>query len=432
VITWPTPQIPLLPGSLDTVKLFDSTTQGLVDVTFGDKASMYVCGITPYDATHIGHAATYVAFDVLNRALRDAGKEVTYASNVTDVDDPLLERANATGADWQELAASQIALFAEDMTALGVIPPDVYVGAVESVPSVVRAVQGLVAAGSAYPVPVPADENPVVAGAFDYYADLSADTRFGSVAPTLKDQRPQLFAERGGDPTRQGKRGELDPLLWRAARVGEPSWDGESLGYGRPGWHIECALIALEGLGSRFSVLGGGNDLLFPHHEMSTSHARVLTGDSQAGARVAAHAGLVAYQGEKMSKSLGNLVFVSKLRAQGINPMVIRLALLAQHYRTNWEWTDSLLEAATERCQLWLDAFSANGGADPEPTLSAIRAALREDLDTPRALASIDQWAQKTLELANTPDGQLGVVPSVEGAPGVISRAANALLGIRL
>ena len=423
MITWPAPQIPLIPGSLDTVKLFDSSSKTLVDVAFGDSASMYVCGITPYDATHIGHAATYVAFDVLNRALRDAGKTVTYASNVTDVDDPLLERARDTGVDWEDLAASQVSLFAEDMTALGVIPPDVYVGVVESIDRVSDAVQSMVAAGTAYAVPVPDDQDPIFEDAQDIYADLSSDTRFGSLAPHLRDQQLELFGERGGDPDRDGKRNALDPLLWRAARKGEPSWDGGAIGEGRPGWHIECTLIAQDGLGVRYSVLGGGNDLMFPHHEMSTSHARMLTGDSQAGPRIASHAGLVAYHGEKMSKSLGNLVFVSALREQGVEPMVIRLALLSQSYRTDWEWTEDLLELAKVRFQLWLDAFSGNGGADTAETLRDVRAALRNDLDTPSALRAVDDWARTTLA---------GECEPVEGAPGVMSRAVNALLGVRV
>lgn len=422
MITWPTPQIPQIPGSLDTVEVYDSTTKELREVAFGATASIYVCGITPYDATHIGHAATYVAFDLLNRALRDAGKKVTYASNVTDVDDPLLERATATGADWSELAQSQINLFAADMTALGVIPPDTYLGVVETIPDVVAAVQQLVAQGAAYPVPV-TDGTAQTDGAVDYYADLSADNRFGSLAPITAAERKQFFAERGGDPDREGKLNELDPLLWRAARVGEPSWDGETLGSGRPGWHIECALIAQRGLGDRFNVLGGGKDLLFPHHEMSASHARTLSGDAQAGPRLSVHAGLVAYEGEKMSKSRGNLVFVSALLKQGVEPMVIRLALLSQHYRSEWEWTQEILDAAQTRYELWIEGFSGNGGPRFEETLAAMRAALRNDLDAPAALLAVDTWAREAIEARGD---------VVEGAPGVVSRAVNALLGIRL
>lgn len=391
----------------------------------GETATLYVCGITPYDATHIGHAATYVAFDLLGRAWRDAGHTVVYASNVTDVDDPLLERATATGVDWRDLAIEQTALFAEDMTALGVIPPDTYLGAVETIDPVARAVVELIRIGAAYRVPLEAGaggEDPELG---DVYADVSADPDFGQVSRFDAAVMDALFAERGGDPDRVGKRNRLDPLLWRRERPGEPSWDGGPLGTGRPGWHIECAVIARAALGLPFDVQGGGSDLLFPHHEMSTSHARLLgDGDTHGvGAATHVHAGLVAYQGEKMSKSRGNLVFVSRLRADGVEPMAIRLALLAHHYRTDWEWTETDLKTAQERFATWRSAMSGNGGPAFEDTLAEIRAALADDLDAPRALAAVDAWSELSLA---------GTAEPVEGAPGVVSRAVNALLGIRL
>lgn len=423
MITWPSPQLPQIPGSMPEVKILDSTTQRLVTSTTGPIARMYVCGVTPYDATHIGHAATYVAFDLLNRAWRDAGYTVEFTSNVTDVDDPLLERAAATGQDWWQLAQEQTALFAEDMTALGVIPPDTYIGAVESVPQVASAISQMLAQGTAYRVATdPADlVSDTELG--DVYADLSKDPKFGAVANLEASERLDLFGQRGGDPQRAGKRSPLDPLLWRRERAGEPAWDAGDLGKGRPGWHIECAVIAKQGLGASFDVQGGGSDLLFPHHEMSTSHMRVLENNADAGAAFHLHAGLVSYQGEKMSKSLGNLVFVSKLRAAGVNPMVIRLALLGQRYSSEWEWTDALLEQAQERYDLWLAAVSGNGGPAAQDTLAAMRAALSNDLDAPQALAAVDAWAH--LSLSNEYEPQ-------EGAPGVISRAVNALLGVRL
>jgi L-cysteine:1D-myo-inositol 2-amino-2-deoxy-alpha-D-glucopyranoside ligase len=384
-----------------------------------------VCGITPYDATHIGHAATYVAFDLLGRAWRDAGLAVTYASNVTDVDDPLLERATSLGIDWRELAADQTALFAEDMSALGVVPPDVYLGAVETVEPVARAVEALVAQGAAYRVPLEDGAGGLSPELGDVYADVSADPSFGQVARQDRATMLELFRERGGDPDRAGKRDALDPLLWRRERAGEPAWDGGSLGTGRPGWHIECAVIARGALGLPFDVQGGGSDLLFPHHEMSTSHARLL-GDGDvhgAGASTHVHAGLVAYEGEKMSKSRGNLVFVSRLRAQGVEPMAIRLALLAHHYRSDWEWTDADLSEGARRYETWRSAVSGNGGPDATATLAAIRAALADDLDAPAALAAVDEWAKLSLA---------GSGETLEGAPGVMARAVNSLLGVRL
>jgi L-cysteine:1D-myo-inositol 2-amino-2-deoxy-alpha-D-glucopyranoside ligase len=393
----------------------DSSSGELVEAAAGDTATLYVCGITPYDATHLGHAATYVAFDVLGRAWRDAGKRVRYASNVTDVDDPLLERAAATGVEWRELADEQIALYAQDMTALGVIPPDVYRGVVEEIPAVVEAVEKLLAAGAAYVV-----ETPGVDGPGDVYADLSADPDLGAVAHLDEARMVELSRERGGDPDRTGKRSPLDPLLWRRERPGEPAWDGGTLGRGRPGWHIECAVIARDGLGLPFDVEGGGSDLLFPHHEMSSSHARLL--DDGEAARVHVHTGMVGLDGEKMSKSLGNLVLVSRLREDGVDPMAVRLAILAHRYRDDWDWTDAGLREAQERLDRWRRAVSGNGGPTADGLLADLRAAVADDLDTPRALALVDEWARLALT---------GSAAPVEGAPGVVARAVDALLGVR-
>jgi L-cysteine:1D-myo-inositol 2-amino-2-deoxy-alpha-D-glucopyranoside ligase len=424
------------------VRVHDSSTGELVEAAPGPQARLYACGITPYDATHIGHANTYVAFDLLVRAWLDAGKDVVYTSNVTDVDDPLLERAEATGADWRELAASQTALFREDMTALGVIPPRTWTGAVESVPDVARAVAAMIEAGAAYRVPLEPGAGGSTPELGDVYADLGADARFGTVAHLDREEALATFAERGGDPDRPGKKDPLDPLLWRRERPGEPAWDGGPLGTGRPGWHVECAVIARDGLGladgGRFDVQGGGADLLFPHHEMSTSHLRLLCpapdgagrgadGDGEpAGARTHVHAGLVAYEGEKMSKSLGNLVLVSRLRDGGHDPMAVRLALLAHHYRTEWEWDETSLPAGEARLERWRDAVSGNGGPAAGATLSAVRAALANDLDAPAALAAVDAWADLSLDPARDTSAD------EEGAPGIISRAVNALLGVRI
>lgn len=415
MLTWPAPQIPQLPGEGGPVLVRDTSSGRLVEAAPGPEATLYVCGITPYDATHLGHAATYIAFDVLVRAWLDAGRSVTYASNVTDVDDPLLERATATGVDWRELAQDQSALFRSDMTALGVVPPDVYRGVVETVPQIADGVRRMLEAGAAYRVPTPEADGD------DVYADLSVDPAFGSVAGLDEATMRALSAERGGDPDRPGKRSPLDPLLWRAERAGEPAWDAPVLGRGRPGWHIECAVIAADGLGVPFDVQGGGSDLVFPHHECSDSHLRVL--DGGAAARVHLHTGMVGFQGQKMSKSLGNLVLVSRLVAEGVDPMAVRLAVLAHRYRDDWEWTSADLAAAQERLARWRRALSGNGGPDAAPVLAAVRAAVADDLDTPTALAAVDAWAQDALE---------GGGPVEEGAPGVVARTVDALLGVRL
>lgn len=414
MLSWPAPHIPRLPGTGEPVRVLDTSSGEVVVAAPGSTAGLYVCGITPYDATHLGHAATYVGFDVLVRAWRDAGQQVTYASNVTDVDDPLLERADATGVDWRELAAEQTALFAADMTALGVVPPDVYRGVVESVPQVAAGVVTLLERGAAYRLSAPD-------GGEDVYADVAADPAFGTVARLDEAAMLAFSAERGGDPDRPGKKSPLDPLLWRAERPGEPAWDAPGLSRGRPGWHIECAVIAADGLGVPFDVQGGGSDLAFPHHECSSSHLRLLD-DGQA-ARRHVHAGMVGYDGHKMSKSRGNLVLVSTLLADGVDPMAVRLALLAHRYRDDWEWTPVDLATAEERLARWRRAMSGNGGPDATGLLAGVRAAVADDLDTPRALGVVDAWAEQALR---------GDGPVTDGAPGIAARTVDALLGVRL
>jgi L-cysteine:1D-myo-inositol 2-amino-2-deoxy-alpha-D-glucopyranoside ligase len=384
---------------------------------------MYVCGITPYDATHIGHAATYVAFDLVLRAWRDAGLRTRYVQNVTDVDDPLLERARATGVDWRELADEQVRLFADDMAALAVVPPDVYEGAVEAIPRIAERVSELLEAGYAYRAPGDGSEPDG-----DVYFSVHADPEFGAVSRLDEPAMLAVFAERGGDPDRCGKKHPLDALLWRVERPGEPAWDGAALGRGRPGWHIECTAIALDQLAPAFDVQGGGSDLVFPHHEMSASHGHLLGAHPYAKAYV--HAGMVGLGGQKMSKSLGNLVLVSQLRAAGVEPAAIRLAILAHHYRSDWDWTDAGLAEAQGRLARWRSATAAERGPDAAPVLAAVRERLADDLDAPGALAAVDAWA----EAAGTASGRDGDarVDIVEGAPRLVRDTVDALLGVKL
>ncbi|MER7070351.1 cysteine--1-D-myo-inosityl 2-amino-2-deoxy-alpha-D-glucopyranoside ligase [Terrabacter sp. NPDC000476] len=416
--SWPMPFIPEVPGRAPEVRVRDTASGELVPAARGDVVTLYVCGITPYDATHMGHAATYVTFDLLGRVLRDSGHAVRFVQNITDIDDPLLERAERDGLDWRHLATREIALFREDMTALAVIPPDEYLGAVESIPTFVPPIERLVAQGWAYAVAAPDASRP---GAQDYYFDVAKDPRFGSVSHLDEDGMLEVFAERGGDPDRAGKHNRLDALLWRAHREGEPEWDGGSLGSGRPGWHIECACIALDHLGVPIDVQGGGTDLVFPHHEMSAAHARALSGSASfAGSFV--HQGMVGLDGEKMSKSKGNLVLVSQLRRDGVDPMAIRLALLARHHSHDWMWTAGQLAEAQQRLATWREALSGNGGPVADQTVDDIRAALADDLDSPRALEAVDRWASQALSRGGDDPG----------APGVLGRALDALLGVRL
>ena len=406
--SWPAPYIPELPGSGPPLSLFDTGTGRIRPTEPGPTARMYVCGITPYDATHMGHAFTYVVFDLINRAWRDAGHDVHYVQNVTDIDDPLLERAVATGQDWQEIALRETALFREDMTDLNVIPPRDYVGAVESIPSVASHVETLQSKGAVYSVDG------------DLYFRVRSDPQFGRVARLDEAAMTATFAERGGDPDRPGKEYPLDCLVWQGARPDEPAWD-TPLGHGRPGWHIECAAIALDHLGMTIDVQGGGTDLAFPHHEMSASEAQVLT-DQWPFARHYVHSAMVAWQGHKMSKSRGNLVFVSVLRRSGVDPNAIRLALLGHHYRSDWAWTDHGLEGAVSRLENWRAAVDSPAGPPAGPTLQRVRDALANDLRTPEALDAIDDWVRAQ----QSGDGEDAT------APELVRRLVDALLGIRV
>ncbi len=408
---WPAPPIPRLPGAGQSLRLYDTATREVRPTAPGRTATMYVCGITPYDATHLGHAATYLAFDLVHRQWLDAGHDVHFVENVTDVDDPLLARAERDGDDWMVLAMRETALFREDMQVLRVLPPRDYVGAVESIPAIGQLVDKLLTDQRAYVL----DD-----GTGDIYQDISQAQRFGYESGYDEATMLVLSAERGGDPDRAGKRNRLDPLLWRGARDGEPSWEGPR-GPGRPGWHIECSAIILDRLGDGIDVQGGGSDLVFPHHEMTAVHAETLTG-SWPLARHYVHAGMIGLAGEKMSKSRGNLVFVSRLRGEGVDPMAIRLALLSGHYREDRPWSTELLGTALERLAAWRSAAGLPTGPAADELLASLRRQLSDDLDTPHALASVDRW----VAMAEHREG------SDPDAPSQVASIVDALLGVRL
>ncbi len=407
---WPTPDIPSLAdlGRGPAVRVHDTATASLRTTTPDGTARLYVCGITPYDATHLGHAATYVAFDLLNRAWRDAGHAVRFVQNVTDVDDPLLERAAAIGTDWAELAALETDLFREDCTALRVLPPDDYIGAVESIPLDLDLIARLLDRGAVYEVDG------------DLYYDVHADPRFGQVSRLDEEAMLRVFPERGGDPERPGKKHPLDCLVWMAQRPGEPGWESP-FGRGRPGWHVECTSIALRYLGAGFDVQGGGSDLAFPHHEMSAGHAQAAE-DGLTFAQAYVHAGMVGYHGEKMSKSRGNLVLVSRLREAGADPMALRLALMRHHYRSDWEWHDDELASGVALLDEVRAAAARGQGAASAPVVAAVRAALAADLDAPAAVEAVRAWAAAT----NADAGS----SREPGAGEVVRRLVDARLGI--
>lgn len=409
--TWTSPELPEVPGETPTLKLFNTATNKLQFVSVEeDVATLYVCGITPYDATHIGHAFTYLTFDLMQRAWRDGGVRTEYAQNITDIDDPLLERAKATGVEWRELAANQIALYRSDMYRLGMIPPEHFVAVTERINEMALMVQKLHHLGYAYKVPSPD-------GAPDIYFDTqraSAESQWqlGDISQYDRGMMLLLSRERGGDPERTGKRDPLDPLLWRGKREGEPSWE-TVLGDGRPGWHIECSEIALSTLGNAFTVQGGGEDLRFPHHEFSAAHATAITDTPMA--HHYCHVALVSYQGHKMSKSRGNLVFVSELLDSGVLPGVLRLALLAHHYRTEWEWFESDLDLAKRRIAAWRTGYS-RVSEDPQSSQSVVqhlRTEMANDLNTPVMLAILDTAWDRGVDdpqlLADATEALLGV-----------------------
>lgn len=407
--SWPTPEVPSVAGESVQLSLYDTADQQIRPV---EGSGIYVCGITPYDSTHLGHAATYVTFDLIHRLLLDAGADVNYVQNITDVDDPLFERAERDGVDWRDLGQSQIELFRSDMEQLSVIPPRDYVGAMESVDEVIQMVQTLLDKGAAYIVDDP--EHP------DVYASAHATDHFGYESNYTDGQMREAFAERGGDPDRPGKRDPLDALVWKAEREGEPSWDSP-FGPGRPGWHVECSAIATNRLGAPFAIQGGGSDLAFPHHEFSAAHAEAATGvERMAGHYV--HAGMIALEGTKMSKSLGNLVFVHKLTAAGHDPSAIRLGIYASHYRSDRDWSDEILSRAEERLAAWRAGGSSL--AETQAAVQELRERLADDLDTVGALEVVDRWAQGS-------SGGSSCGSSDEGRD-LMRTALDGLLGVRL
>ena len=410
MLSWPKPYLPpALPGiAHPDLQLFDSYKNSFYSLS-EEAISSYICGITPYDATHLGHAATYITYDLAHRYLIASGKKVVMVQNITDIDDPLLERANRDSIEWQGLATNQIDLFRSDMTALRVIPPDAYQGVVEAMPAIIDDIMKLVARGLTYEL------------AGDVYLEIERVEGALSELPFGIDEAIAIFAERGGDPTREGKRHPLDTLLWLSARKGEPSWDSP-LGRGRPGWHIECLSIATHSAppneSSCITIQGGGSDLYFPHHYMTNVQSKALTG--KAFAAVFTHAGMIGLAGEKMSKSKGNLLFVSKLISQGVKPEVIRLSLISRHYRSDTMWEMSRFEDAQELLVRLEKALARDDVAPTQPVISEMVSALAEDLDTPRAISILESWCR------DTDSGSIG------GNSGELARALDLYLGLAL
>ncbi|MBW3611357.1 MAG: class I tRNA ligase family protein [Actinobacteria bacterium] len=353
------------------MRLYDTARQEVVAFEPPPLVTMYTCGITPYDSTHLGHAATYLAYDVLQRRLRDLGHRTRVVRNITDVDDPLLDKARHLGVHYLDLAAAETARFQGDMRDLAVLPAFSEPRATSAIADIRGFIGMVLDTGHAY-----------LAGGAVYF-DVSTFPRFGQVAHLDEATMLSLAAERGGNPDDPHKRQPLDFVLWQPSKEGEPAW--ESLwGPGRPGWHIECSTLALRELGTTVDLHGGGSDLVFPHHECEAAQSEAVT--NEPFVRHWMHTAMVGLTGTKMSKSLGNLVFVSDLLKEW-EAMAIRLAIVANHYRFDWDWTDALLPAAATRLDHWRAAGPGQGGLDD------VRAALDDDLDTPAAVVALDAAA---------------------------------------
>ena len=353
------------------MRLYDTARKAVVPFEPGPTVTMYTCGITPYAASHVGHAAAYVTYDVLQRRLRDVGHKTQCVRNVTDVDDDILRKARELGVYYLDLAAEETARFDTDMAALGILPVFSSPRATSAIHDILGFIGMVLDRGHAYQA------------ADAVYFSVSSFERFGQVSHLPREEMLALAAERGGNPDDPAKRDPLDFVLWQPSAPDEPSWPS-MWGPGRPGWHIECSALAMRELGTTIDIHGGGSDLIFPHHECETAQSEAATG--QPFVRHWVHQGMVRLGGEKMSKSLGNLVFVTDLIKEW-DPMAVRLAILANHYRASWEWEDRLMAEADERLARWRSAGDGDGA------LAEVRAALDDDLDTPRAVAAIDEAA---------------------------------------
>jgi L-cysteine:1D-myo-inositol 2-amino-2-deoxy-alpha-D-glucopyranoside ligase len=364
-----------------TVRLFDTARRQVVPFEPGPVVRMYVCGITPYDSTHLGHAATYLAYDLLIRRLEDLGHEVHMVRNVTDVDDSILPKARELGVPYLELADRELARFHSDMAALEMRPPVAEPRATEAIPGIIDMVNRLLDAGHAY----------LTHGTV--YFDVSTFPRFGDLSHYPADHMVRLARARGGKPDDPHRRDPLDFVLWQPSLPDEPAWRGP-FGVGRPGWHVECSVMAIENLGPTLDLHGGGTDLIFPHHECEVAQSESVTGARFCNHWM--HSAMVSYEGEKMSKSLGNLVFVSDLLTVA-DPRAIRLALMRHHYRAGFEWYDTDLDEGTALLRRLHAAVGAGTGPDPRPFADRVRRALDDDLDAPRALEALDDLASAIL-----------------------------------
>ena len=360
------------------MRLYDTAQQAVVDLELDDQVRMYVCGITPYDSTHLGHAATYLTYDLIIRRLEDLGHTVEMVRNVTDVDDSILPKARELGIDFLQLAEQEMERFGQDMDALNMRPAKFEPRATESIDGMLDLIQQLQDGGHTY-----------VSEGTTYF-DVTTFASFGKLSHLTEEQMKELAAERGGNPDNPAQRNPLDFVLWQPSADDEPKWDSP-FGVGRPGWHIECSAMCMNALGPTIDIHGGGGDLIFPHHECEIAQSEAV--NEASFSRYWVHAGLVAYQGTKMSKSLGNLVFVSDLRTE-IDPRAIRLALMAHHYRSDFEWFDDEGPKAQSDLDLLIEACAIAEPLSEGQLMDEVREALDDDLNAPRARELLLESAQ--------------------------------------
>jgi L-cysteine:1D-myo-inositol 2-amino-2-deoxy-alpha-D-glucopyranoside ligase len=375
------------------MKLYDTAKQEIVEFVPNPTVLMYTCGITPYDATHLGHAFTFISYDVLQRRLIDMGHQVKCVRNVTDVDDPLFAKARELGVHYLDLAAGEEARFESDMTALNALQVHSTPRASSAIPDIRGFIGMVIDRGFAYE------------SGGSVYFDVEKFPQFGSVSHYSRETMIALARERGGNVDDPHKRNPLDFVLWHPSASDEPSWD-TMWGAGRPGWHIECSALALRELGTTIDLHGGGSDLIFPHHECERAQSEAATG--QPFVKHWMHVAMVSMDGHKMSKSRGNLVFVDKLRTQH-DPMAIRLGLIEHHYRTEWEWDDGLMARNEARLSNWKSVAQVGSSHGDIGLLAEVRSALDNDLDTPTAVALVDVAASKGVAVGDSAQ-LLGVV----------------------
>lgn len=361
------------------MKLFNSHSQKIeyFQPLEGKEVKMYVCGITPYDTTHLGHAFVYVQFDALKRFLEFKGYKVTYTQNVTDIDDDILKRAKRDNRDWIELGDSWTEKFLKDLSDLNVEMPDHYIKATSAIDQIIEIVSGLVEKGFAY------EKNGNV------YFEVSKFPEYGKLSGYPLKKMVDLLAERGGNPNDKNKKAPLDFILWQKSLPDEPFWDSP-FSKGRPGWHIECSAMIKKTLGEQIDIHGGGFDLIYPHHESEIAQSESYSGLTPF-VKYWMHIAMVSYQGEKMSKSLGNLVLVSDL-LERFSANAIRLMLLLNNYREPWEYTDRHMEEAQEIMDQLEDKLK--GVEADNSSLEELLQDLEDDFKTSKTLEKLIRVAE--------------------------------------